>query len=197
MKDTRTLLRAIAERNPFVTHTDLINIMTDVHAESSVNVKKAREVGESILNSMTGKPAAEYSFTKTNQAIIAFSAKSSVKVDGEKIQVDPKLLFQRLIIASQSPDDMSAIFKYGLCTNSPTLFDSSLMLLKPQKPELAEAIWAKLPSDATGPKGEEHYFLDRIPRPRGFSKYRKIFDMYCQYTTRKYVAAVVIFDGYN
>lgn len=69
-------------------NTDLINIMTGVHAESSVNVQKAREVGQSILDSMTGKPAAEYSFTKSNQAI-TFSAKSSVKVDGEKIQVDP------------------------------------------------------------------------------------------------------------
>ena len=195
MKDTRTLLRALAERNPFATHTDLINTMTGVHAESSVNV--AREVGQSILNSMTGKPASEYSFTKTNQVIIAFSAKSSVKVDGEKIQVDQKFLFHGLIIASQSPDDMSAIFKYELCTYPPTLFDSSLMLLKLQKPALADAIGAKLPSDATGPKGEEQYFLDRIPRPRGFPKYRETFDMYCQYVTRKYVAAVVIFDGYN
>ena len=57
--------------------------MTGVHAESSVNVEKAREVGQSILNSMTGKPATEFQFTKTNQAIIAFSAKSSVKVDGD------------------------------------------------------------------------------------------------------------------
>ena len=75
--------RALAKRNPFATHTDLINIMTGVHAESSVNVEKAREVRQSILNSMKGKPAAEYSFTKTSQAIIAFSAKSSVKVDGD------------------------------------------------------------------------------------------------------------------
>ena len=30
---------------------------------------------------------------------------------GTQIQVDPRLLFQRLITASQSPDDMSAIFK--------------------------------------------------------------------------------------
>ena len=171
--------------------------MTGVHAESSVNLEKAREVGQSILNSMTGKPAAEYSFTKTNQAIIAFSAKSSVNVHGEKIQVDPKLLFQRVIIASQSPDDMSVIFKYELCSYPLTLFHSSLMLLKSQKPALTDAIWAKLPSDATGPKGEQQYFLDRITRPQGFPKYREIFDMYCQYVTRKYVAAVVIFDGYN
>lgn len=88
MKDTRTLLLALAERNPSTTHTDLINIITGVHAESSVNVGKAREFGQSILDSMTGKAAAEYSFTKSNQAI-TFSAKSSIKVDGEKIQVDP------------------------------------------------------------------------------------------------------------
>ena len=67
------LLLALAERNLFTTHTDLIN-MTGVHAESSVNVEKARDVGQSILDSMTGKAAAKYSFTKINQAI-TFSGK--------------------------------------------------------------------------------------------------------------------------
>ena len=50
-------------------------------AKSSVNLGKAREVGQSMLDSMTGKPAEEYSFTKSNQAI-TFSAKSSVKDSG-------------------------------------------------------------------------------------------------------------------
>ena len=45
MKDNRKLLLVLAERNPLTTHTDLINIMTGIHAESSVNVEKAREVG--------------------------------------------------------------------------------------------------------------------------------------------------------
>ena len=68
----------------------------------------------------------------------------------------------------------------------PSLFDSSLMLPKLQKPALVDAIWAKLPSVATGPKGEVQYVLDggallhRIPWPRGFLKYREICDMYCQ-----------------
>ena len=69
------------------------------------------------------------------------------------------MLFQRLIIASQSLDDMSVIFNYELCSYPPSLFDSSLMLLKPQKPALADALWAKLPSDATG-EGEVQYVLD-------------------------------------
>ena len=159
MKDNRTLLLVLAERNPLTTHTDLINIMTGIHAESSVNVEKAREVGQSTLDSMTGKPAAEYSFTKSNQAI-TFSAKSFIKVDGKKIQVDPQLLFHHLIIVSQYLDDMSAIFKYELCSYPPSLFDLSLMLLNPQKLALADAIWAKLPSDATVPKGEVQYVLD-------------------------------------
>ena len=69
--------------------------------------------------------------------------------------MDPELLlFQRLIIASQSLDDRSPIFKYQLCSYSPSLFDSSLMLLKSLKPVFADAIWAKLPSDATEPKGK-------------------------------------------
>lgn len=77
------------------------------------------------------------------------------------------------------------------------------MLLTPQKPALADAIWAKLPSDATGSKGEVQYVLDggallhRIPWPQGFPKYREICDMFCQYVTRKYGVAIVIFDGYN
>ena len=77
------------------------------------------------------------------------------------------------------------------------------MLLKPQKPTLADAIWAELPSDAAGPKGEIQHVLDGgillhwIPWPQGFPKYREICDMYCQYMTRKYGAAIVIFDGYK
>ena len=104
--------------------------------------------------------------------------KSCIKVVGEKIKADPQLLFQRLIIASQSLEDRSAIFINELCSYPPSLFDSSFL------PALADAIWAKLPSDATGPKGELQYVLDvgalfhQIPWPRGFPKYRQICDRY-------------------
>ena len=68
---------------------------------------------------------------------------------------------------------------------------------------LADVIWAKLPSDPTEPKGEVQHVLDGGPLlhwslwPQGFPTYREICDMYCQYVTRKYGAAIVIFDGYN
>ena len=202
MKDTRSLLFSLAERNPFTPHQDLMNIMNGVHADSSVNVENAKEIGQTILESMTGKSAVEFKFKRSNQ-VITLSTKSSVKIDGEKIQVDPQLLFQRLIIASKSLDDMEAMFQHELCSYPTALFDSSLMLLQPQKPVLADAIWAKLPSDPAGPTGEVQYVLDggallhRIPWPRGFPTYRDICDLYCNYVTRKYGAAIVVFDGYT
>ena len=110
MKDTRSLLFSLAERNPFTPHQDLMNIMNGVHADSSVNVENAKEIGQTILESMTGKSAVEFKFKRSNQ-VITLSTKSSVKIDGEKIQVDPQLLFQRLIIASKSLDDLKAMFQ--------------------------------------------------------------------------------------
>ena len=44
---------------------------------------------------MEGKTVNEYVFKRTNQAV-TLDCKSSVKVDGDVIQIDPQLLFQRL-----------------------------------------------------------------------------------------------------
>ena len=202
MKDTRTLLLALADRNPFTPNPDLRNIMTGVHADRSVNVDSARVIGDDILQSMTGKLATEFSFKRSSQ-VTTLAAKSSFKVDGERIQVDPQLLFQRLIIASKSSDDMETMFQFELCSNPTALFDSSLMLLQPQKPELADAIWAKLTSNVTLPTGEVQYVLDggalihRIPWPRGSPTYREICNAYVNYATQKYGKAIIVFDGYT
>ena len=69
MKDTRSLLFSLAERNPFTPHQDLMNIMNGVHADSSVNVENAKEIGQTILESMTGKSAVQFKFKRSNQVI--------------------------------------------------------------------------------------------------------------------------------
>jgi len=55
---------------------------------------------------------------------------------------------------------MGAMFQYELCSYPTSLFESSFIILKPQKPALADAIWARLPSDPTGPTGGVQYVLD-------------------------------------
>ncbi|KAJ8412509.1 hypothetical protein AAFF_G00128450 [Aldrovandia affinis] len=81
------------------------------------------------------------------------------------------------------------------------LFDISLLLRQPQKPVLADAIWA-LHTDLLGVTGHVQYVLDggalvqRIPWTRG-STYKDICKLYSEYVTRKYGEAVVVFDGYQ
>ena len=115
MKDTKTLLNALAEQNPFTTQQGLRNIMNGVHANDTVNVDDAKDIGQGILMSMTGKFVTEFAFKRSNQAV-TLATKSSVKIDGEKIQVDQQLLFQRLIVALKSLDDMEGIFKLSTCS---------------------------------------------------------------------------------
>ena len=70
---------------------------TDGNGPTQGQRKTLNRVGQSFPLSLCGPIS----------ICFTFSAKSSIKVDGDKIQVDPQLLFQRLISASQSLDDMS------------------------------------------------------------------------------------------
>ena len=101
MTDTKTLLNALAEQNPSTAQKGLRNIMNGVHANDTVNVDDAKDIGQGILASMTGTFVTEFAFKRSNQAE-TLATRSSVKCDREKIQVDPQLLFQRLIVAFSS-----------------------------------------------------------------------------------------------
>ena len=150
---------------------------------------------------MEGKTAAEYSFKRNKQAV-TLDTKSAVKIDGIAVQIDPQLLFQRLTIAARATDNLEDVFKYELCSYPPALFDSSLLLREPQKPVLANAIWALLTPGTPQTTGEIQYVLDggaliqRIPWARG-ATYREICSVYTTYVLKKYGEAVVVFDGYD
>ena len=104
------------------------------------------------MDSMTGIPVAQYTVKRSDQ-VTTLQSKSSVRVDGQPIHVDPELLFQRLIVASNANaiDDRKAIFRFELCSYPSALFDDTLMPRAPQKPILANAIWSRLPPDIAGP----------------------------------------------
>ena len=169
MKDTLTVLKYFQERNPFCSDPSLRNISTGVHANPSVNVDAAKAIGNTILANMD---AEEYSFKKRDQAI-TMRTKSSLKIDGEAVHMDPHLLFQRLTIAAKASQDLPSVFKYELCSHPPALFDTSLMLRQPQKPVLAEAIWKLHTPDLSEVTGPVQNVLDggaliqRIPWTRG------------------------------
>jgi hypothetical protein len=201
-KDTLTVLQHLKERNPFSSDPSLRNIATGVHAHSTVNVDTAMSVGTAILQSMDGKTAAEYTFKKKDQTI-TLATKSSVKIGGDEVQIDPQLLFQRLITAAKTSEDLESAFRYELCSYPSALFVSPMFLREPHKPALADAIWQTAAQDASAEiPPDVQYVLDggaliqRIPWAHG-AKYKDIYRQYTDYVSKRYGEAVVVFDGYE
>ena len=126
-----------------------------------------------------------------------------MNIDNDQMQVDPQLLFQRLIIACVNSQH-EKLFRYELCTFPTVPFDSPFTLRQPQKPALADALWAKLTPEAkTQPEGNVQNVLDagsllqRVLWPRGSPTYKEVCDLYCTYVCPKYGRAIVVFDGYD
>ena len=145
---------------------------------------------------LLGKP-----FRRKNQAV-TMDTKSSIRIDGNTVQIDPQLLFQRLALAAKATYDLEAVFKYELCSYPPAVFESPLLLRQAQKPVLADALWSLLQTpNIPAISGQVQYVLDggaliqRIPWKKG-ATYSEILGIYTEYVTRKYGHAIVVFDGY-
>ena len=121
-KDARVLLLFLQERDHFSNETSLRNTATGVVAEPTVNTDRAKEVGKMILAKLVDKNCVNFSLMRKDQAI-AQSVNSAVKFRGESIQVDPPLLFQRLVTSAKGMyEDPSFVFQYELCSFPPAIF---------------------------------------------------------------------------
>ena len=155
---TTKILEYLKDRNPFRDNGSLLNIANGISAESNVNVDKAKEVGEHILDEMVGQSVLGFTFRKKNQAV-TLDSRSSVKIDDELVQIDPQLLFQRLIITGTQTGELAETFQYELCSYPPALFEGKGILLVPNKHILAKAILNKAHQDGRGPT-DHAYVID-------------------------------------
>ena len=203
MKDILTVLDFLKVRNPFDEDSSLKNIHTGEIADASVNADDARNVGIKIIESLRDQKVVDYTFKKAHQAV-TLASKSKVKIDGEAIDVDPQLLFQRCTTAASGLfEDPSEIFKYELCSVPSSLFESDGLPREAHKSTLAEALWNTADCSASEEEMDNvDYVLDggsllhRIPWTRG-DTFTSICKIYTNYVTRKYPTAYVVFDGYS
>ena len=97
-----------------------------------------------ILNEMVGQPVIKHSFKRKTRAI-TFHSHAAVNVGDDKVQIDPLLLFQRLIISGYQANDLANALTYELCNYPPALFEAKDRLLKAVKSQLAAVIWSEVP----------------------------------------------------
>ena len=143
VSDTVDLIDYLNERDPFVQNDSLFNIANGMTAQERVNVGKAREIGVNIVESMAGKSTDEFTFRRANQAV-TLGWRSTVKIKGEHVNIDPHLLFQRLLTVRERCDDVTSLFQYELCSYPVALFESSSLPLQPNKAVLADYLWKSM-----------------------------------------------------
>ncbi|KAK3713979.1 hypothetical protein QZH41_005649 [Actinostola sp. cb2023] len=204
-KDTNKIIGYLSQRNPFSSDSTLRSIATGIIADEGVNCDKSKEEGEKILRSMIGKNVHDHTFRRKDQ-VVTLASKTAVQFSDGKVQIDPQLLFQRLIIVATTSgryNNPKSFFQYEMCSYPPALFDASLLPRKANKPVLADAIWSTTrDSQTAGPIGGAHFVLDggallhRVIWPRGLM-YNAICSLYVQYVERRYGKATVVFDGYE
>ena len=71
---------------------------------------------------MAQQKVLQHSFKKKHQAVTLST--SAVKVNNETIQIDPQVLFQRLITAGTRNDQLEQIFQFELCSYPPAIFEA-------------------------------------------------------------------------
>lgn len=140
-KDIVSMLRFLKDRDPFGELPSLRNIETGVTADSKVNLDSAIEVGEKIIESMSGQSISTYSF-KRSQQVVTLNSKNLKKIDEEPIFVDTQLLFKRFATVANSMDlDLSEVLTFELCSIPTALFDANCLPREAHKSNLADYIW--------------------------------------------------------
>lgn len=201
MSDAQAMLSFLSSRNPFHEHDSLHCIVTGVVADVSVNAGSAKEVGDKILSGMTGKTISKHSFRKKDQ-VVTMSHSTAIRIRDEDVQIDPQLLFQRLVTAGMRLENMHTVFQYELCSYPPSLFENRYSPRQTQKSTLADAMWKLIPPEAPEPAERTmKYVLDggallhRIPWQCGVT-YEEICQQYSRYVGRHYGQPTIVFDGY-
>lgn len=139
-EDTSRLLETLKEWDPFAPDPSLRSISSGVLANGMVNVDNAKQIGKSILNDMKGKSVGDYTFHHKDRAITLASG-SSIRVHGQKVQVDLQLLFKRLTVFADKQEDPKYLFEFEVCSHPASLYESPSFPRKANKPALADAIW--------------------------------------------------------
>ena len=120
----------------------------------------------------------------------------------QKLVVDPMLLFQRLVSAETLKGELlEDVFTHEPCSYPPALFQTTNVLLSPNKAALTDVMWKQV-TDMPSPATPAQYVLDgdallhRILWPSG-EKFDAICSRYDQYVWDKDRSPVIVFDGYQ
>ena len=202
-KDLQSILDYLTERKPFSKNTNkLRSLSSGIIAEGSVNVDSAETSGVAILTSMEGLSVSKHKFSKKKQ-VTTLAASLYVSVDGERIEIDPHQLYQRLLVAGIGSIEPQTLFQYELCSYPTSLFDQKLLMRLADKADLQNGIVKKVPVCVVNEFPIDVVYvidggamLQRLPWAKSTS-YANLCQLYIQYICNHFPNALIVFDGYG
>jgi len=203
-QDGQKVHEYLVDRNPFTMCDKLVNIHTGEIAGDSVNVDQAELIGKKIIAAMQGQDVKKYKF-KRSEAAVVMKSNSTVKVDNSVINVDPQLLFQRIITSVQGIGcdiEMEHIFSFELSTYPSSLVDNDGLLREADKSQLAKSIWNESLNEVQQEVPQNcaqvldgGSLLHRISWQKG-QYFGEIINKYTNYVLENFKNATVVFDSY-
>lgn len=145
--DTNILYEYLSERNIFANIPGLRNIVDGTVSSPNCNPFNAKNIGIDIVKKMEGNNSSAFVFKKKDQVVV-MNSKNTIQIDNENVQIDPEVLFQRLLFIqnNRNKDDLENIFKYELTQRPPVFFDDQGFLRDGNESALSDTLWKKFGS---------------------------------------------------
>lgn len=196
--DVVILSKWFSTYKPLAERKELVSLGDGTVGLPETNCQQARAIGLMSMEQMIGNTYGNVKFSRKNRVQPLSSVTSSIKVHDTTVTIDPALIYQRILFAKKSQEQLKEFFEYELAPFPLSLFDEA-GLRKSKK----SAIYSLFtPIDDTITSGDVSYVIDggfllhKVVWHKG-ETFSSICDQYIGYIEKYYGAnAVVVFDGY-
>ena len=115
---------------------DVKNVTNGLTSPSSVSVINVKTCGSNILAEMVGGSPLSFKFKRSMQAIQMPAKKESDPNKSKSFEIDPDLLFQRILSICTTEEPMNSAFSHDLTHYPPSLFTDDGFLRSGKKSSL-------------------------------------------------------------
>lgn len=91
-----------------------MSIATGVVGDKTITCYNAVTVGKLAMAKMVNSPFSDIKLSRKDRALPLSTVNSSIKINDEKVSVDPFLLFQRISINKKTDEDLKTYLQYEL-----------------------------------------------------------------------------------
>lgn len=130
------------ENDPFDVHKPkLQSLSSNLIADENVNCDQIMAVGRRVQTSLDGMNFAEARIKRSEVKTLA-SLKNVVKIRDQRVNINPTLLFMRLVVIAERNENIQSYFEHEL-TAVPTSLFVDTMMRKPNKASLIQTLLGK------------------------------------------------------